>query len=419
MRQLAGLLLGLLIAALLFGSPSQAEGRRYALVIGNSTYVAVPTLPNPTNDASDIGGALTRAGFDVTYGLNVNRREFMGLLDKFAARSADGDAVVFFYAGHGFELDKVNYLVPVDARLRNRAAIARETVDLNTVIDALQKPGRPSVVFLDACRNSPLPPEMRSSPGNEGLAEVDTGRDLFVAFAAEPHKTARSGLGRNSPFTQALLTHLRRPGLSISDLMVDVRKDVYLATEGGQLPWDQSSLRSQFFFIPTLSITEQLATAGKTGQSGSATAAPDPGERSSTVGNDGQEADSSAGAPAPETSAADPGEAAAPAAETSAAPPPAAPDKAGKLRSTAKTEKDHTVKKPVATKKRPPAGKPAKTRVSSGKKPSAVGYSLKVWPLGSIAKGRRVRQQTEFGELVCIFQDERALFSPRRFCRFH
>ena len=417
------------LAAMMFlaQSASAESGKRYALVIGNGNYAAVPVLANPVNDASDVGGALTKAGFEVTYGLDVSQKEFRSLLDQFAAKSRDGAAVVFFYAGHGFEFDKTNHLVPIDAKLNDRAAITSETFSLNDVISAIEKPGRPAIMFIDACRNNPLPPGMRDTPGNEGLAEVDTGRDLFVAFAAEPHKTASSGLGRNSPFTQALVTHLRRPGLSISDLMVDVRKDVYLTTEGAQLPWDQSSLRSQFYFIPTLSITESRAGTAATA---------DTTERSTTVtdkqASDNADADaaSAAGrdhsADVTTSTEADTVEATQEKTTASKRDGGSKPDRSkkdAKRRTHNKTEKDQVFVKPVKAKTRKATVKAARRQpaqqTSHGKRPAATQYSVGVWPVDSISKGRRVRQQTQFGELVCIFLDERNKLSPYRLCSWH
>ena len=173
---------------------------------------------------------------------------------------------VFYYGGHGFQLGKENYLVPVDAALRDRTAIAVETVQLNRIISLLLAPKRRTVILLDACRNNPLPKKLRDRAGPQGLAEIGTGGgDLFVAFATEPGKLALDGKGRNSPFAKALLTHMTRPGLSISEMMVDLRKDVYASTQGVQLPWDQSSLRSQFYFSPMISVTESLASRTQNG----------------------------------------------------------------------------------------------------------------------------------------------------------
>ena len=252
-------ILGFLFAMVLAVIPASAAVKgRFALVIGNSGYAHVEALPNPVRDAADVADTLSRLGFEVTLGIDVAHRRFERVLEEFVLRSAGAEDVVFYYGGHGFQLGKSNYLVPVDAELKDRQSIAAETIQLNQVIKALQKAQRRTIVLLDACRNNPLPEGLRDKAGAQGLAEIDTGGgDLFVVFATEPGKLALDGRDRNSPFAKALLTHMTRPGLGISEMMVDLRKDVYVSTHGVQLPWDQSSLRSQFYFAPAISLTER------------------------------------------------------------------------------------------------------------------------------------------------------------------
>ena len=406
---------------------AEAQGR-YALVIGNSAYAKLEPLPNPVRDASDIGGAFAQAGFDVTYGLDVDMRELLSIVQKFAAKSRDGSAVVFFYAGHGFQLDGANHLVPVDATLNDREAVSGETIDLHTVISMLQDDGRPVVVLLDACRNSPLPPELRNSSDQQGLAEIDRGRDLFVAFATAPGKTASSGLGRNSPFTQALLNHVRRPGLTISEMMVDVRKDVYLATEGRQLPWDQSSLRSQFYFVPTLSVIEQMADVSrKTGETGGE---PESVLRETTIGRDQDSA----------KTASTPAKGDAPAAKSSAASETTAPSNDAGLmireaadanqstntaqQGTPGADTERKKEEAASSKKMREAGSAKRNRAASAlarkkaqnsprdsagstpaiqnkkNRPSANAYSFSVWRHGNIPIGTS-RKGTSYGTIVC------------------
>lgn len=242
---------------------AEGESERFALVIGNGGYESVPALRNPPRDASDVAEELDGLGFKVTLGVDVDRKKFRRLINDFVQESLGASDVVFFFAGHGFQIGNVNHLVPVDAMLESRDRIDRETVSLNDVIAALQARPHRTIILLDACRNNPLPEAIRRKEDGLGLAEVDTGRDLFVAFATEPGRVAFDGRGRNSPFTEALLRHMTRPGLSISDMMVDLRKDVFTSTQYAQLPWDQSSLRSPFQFVPAVSMSEQLAEASR------------------------------------------------------------------------------------------------------------------------------------------------------------
>ncbi len=229
-------------------APAQAAAR-VALVIGNGGYANIQSLKNPARDAADMAAKLEDLGFDVILGIDADRQQFGKLLGKALDRAKDAGSVVFYYAGHGFEVSGANRLVPVDAVLRDRARIADETIDANDVIARLNASGQQLIVLLDACRNSPLPKGIKLETDGEGLAKIEGGRDIFVAFATEPRQVAGDGKGRNSAFTKALLTHMERPGLSIADMMVDVRRDVFASTKGKQLPWDQSSLKSSFYFV--------------------------------------------------------------------------------------------------------------------------------------------------------------------------
>ena len=247
-----------LLCLLAAGSSFAAGKNRFALVIGNGGYERIEPLPNPARDAADMADTLSRLGFEVTLGIDLDHARFARFLEDFVLRSAGAGEVVFYYGGHGFQLGKANHLVPVDAGLKDRNAIADETIQLDRVITSLRAANRRIIIFLDACRNNPLPKNLRDRSA-QGLAEIDAaGSDLFVAFATEPGKVARDGKDGNSPFTRALLTHMVRPALGIAEMMLDVRKDVYAVTDGAQLPWDQSSLRSQFYFSPT-AAANQLA----------------------------------------------------------------------------------------------------------------------------------------------------------------
>jgi hypothetical protein len=183
-------------------------------------------------------------------GIDLTGDAFERLIEEFDAAATDADTVVFYYAGHGFQLNGLNHLAPVDAVLRDRSAINAETFVLNDIIARIHRRQRQTIVFLDACRNNPLPPGAREGTG-EGLAQVGTGDGTFIAFATQPGNVSYDGTGKNSPFTEALLTHIGKPGRNISNLMIEVRNDVSDRTLGRQVPWDQSSLRADFYFNPT------------------------------------------------------------------------------------------------------------------------------------------------------------------------
>lgn len=225
---------------------------KMALVVGNAAYAHVPGLETATDDAQDVASALRDLGFEVTLLTDVGSEVFWVVLDTFAAQSAGAETVLFYYAGHAFQSGGVNHLVPVGARLDTAESIGAETWTLDTVAGKLRGGSAQVLIFLDACRTSPLPEAFRADQG-VGLAQYDGGAGTFVAFATRPGAVAfdrTDGGSRNSPFTAALLNMIGKPGQSISDLMIGVRNAVDQATGGQQVPWDQSSLRAQVFLVP-------------------------------------------------------------------------------------------------------------------------------------------------------------------------
>jgi uncharacterized caspase-like protein len=243
------LLLRCLAAALAFAvSPAHAGEGRVALVIGNEAYENAPPLATPVRDAQDMARALRDLGFDVTVLTDANPDVFKAVLGAFAAKAAGAETALFYYSGHAFQQGGLNRLVPVSARLDDPAKLGDETLALNEIAAAIRPKDGQLLIFLDACRTNPLP----DAPQDAGLAQYDAGTGSFVAFATAPGQVAwdKGADGANSPFTGALLRHIAEPGQSLSDLMILVRNDVSDQTGGKQIPWEQSSLRSQFRFAP-------------------------------------------------------------------------------------------------------------------------------------------------------------------------
>jgi uncharacterized caspase-like protein len=243
------------VAWLLLAVPASAQ-KRVALVIGNSAYVHAAALPNPVNDASDMAAVLAELGFTVILGLDLDKQQFDAKVRDFSRALAEADTGLLFYAGHGLQVAGRNHLVPIDAQLQSERDLDFETVSLDFVLKQmeLEREGKTSIVFLDACRDNPLARNLARSMGTRsasiglGLAQVATGVGTFIAYSTQPGNVALDGSGRNSPFTAALRTHLAQPGHNITGLMIEVRKDVLAATGGKQVPWDHSSLTGNFYF---------------------------------------------------------------------------------------------------------------------------------------------------------------------------
>ena len=249
-----------ILAALAFASlPALAESR-FALVIGNGAYRAVPELVNPPNDARDVAEALKSLGFKVTFGVDLDQAEMQQAIAAFASSAAGADASLFYFAGHGLQFAGRNYLIPVDAQLHSVADIEKRTIPLDDVLGALKKDTGIHLVFLDACRSNPFAGAGVTLP-ESGLARVGKLPGFFTAFATQPDNVAFDGAGRNSPFARALLGHVATPGFDISSMMIAVRNDVFASDRrcSRSLP-TKSLLTRQFYFAGNAATEESPET---------------------------------------------------------------------------------------------------------------------------------------------------------------
>ncbi len=241
----------LVCLACLMAAPVHAA-TRVALVIGNSDYDTFPKLKNPRNDAEDVAAVLRDLDFEVVAGNDLTKTGFQAKIRDFSKALAGAEVALLFYAGHAIQVDGVNYIVPKDSQIEAKADLDFETVSLDFVLRQMEREAKTILVFLDACRDNPLSRGLARSIGGtqaRGLARVSDASDgMFIAFATSPNNVALDGEDRNSPFTSALLKHIRRPNVEISELMTDVRLDVYKATDQKQLPFTSSGLLGKFYF---------------------------------------------------------------------------------------------------------------------------------------------------------------------------
>jgi len=246
------ILAGLLGILFLFGGHTLALAeKRVALVIGNSTYKNVSPLPNPTNAAAAVEALLRAAGFDlVDSRQNLGNNDMRRAIREFTNQVRDADIAVVYYAGHGIEIDGINYLLPIDAKLEQDTDADDEAIPLDRLIRVLEPAKRLRLVILDACRENPFARTMKRSLGTRtvtrGLAKVEpTSTDTLIAYAAKAGSTAADGADGNSPFTKALLNNLAVPGLDLRIAFGRVRDDVLKATGNRQEPFVYGSLGGQ------------------------------------------------------------------------------------------------------------------------------------------------------------------------------
>jgi len=231
-----------------------ATEQRIALVIGNSAYSSGP-LKNPVNDATDMAAALKRAGFTVTLKKDANLQEMVETIEEFGNTLKKGGVGLFYYAGHGVQVNSVNYLLPISARINKESDVRFQAVDAGRVLAEMENANNGlNIVVLDACRDNPFGKSFRSA--SRGLAIVaNAPSGTFISYSTGAGQVARDGEGKNSPYTKALLENLTKPGLSISKVFMNVRSKV--KKETGQVPWELSSLEADFFFVP---VSDQPAT---------------------------------------------------------------------------------------------------------------------------------------------------------------
>ena len=245
-----------IVPCLLQSRPLWAEADRTqaALVIGNAAY-AQSGLVNPTNDAKAMQTLLDKAGFSVDLQLDASRSAMLEAIERFGKRvqASDTRLAIFYYAGHGAQLDWRNYLLPVDVAVSSAAAMKADCIDLGQVLEHFVKAQRKGadktfVVILDACRDNPF--GLGFKPQNKGLSQFDAPVGSLLAYATAPGNVASDGTGKNGLYTENLMKELSRPDVRIEDALKRVRLNVRLSSSGEQIPWESTSLESDVFIFP-------------------------------------------------------------------------------------------------------------------------------------------------------------------------
>jgi len=216
----------------------------FALVIGNSKYSFGP-LENPKNDANAIAKKLRDFGYDVEVIFDASRNQIVEALSASLSRAEKADVNLLYYAGHGVQINGVNYLVPTDVSLTNTETLQFSAVKISEIIDNFM-PAKTRLVFLDACRDNPLARSLRRSrnAAGSGLAAMDVASGTLISYATKDGSVALDNAGAsgaNSPYAKALLEHLGEP-LDITLVLRKVRQKVLDDTNNQQIPWDYGSL---------------------------------------------------------------------------------------------------------------------------------------------------------------------------------
>ena len=258
-KQLWILLFLVVVPMQAFAQPSSAPERRIAFVIGIGAYKNAPRLPNPVSDARAIGDTLRQLNFEVEEVYDPDFHDLSRSLREFGIKAQQADVAVIYYAGHGVQVGRENYLLPADALLERERDLVYEALPLELFLDEASQAKRLSIILLDACRNNPFVDRLSRGinapsrgPASAGLARVDAvPQNTLVAMATKADQTAEDGSGGHSPFAEALLKNLQTPGLELSLFFRSVRDGVLKATNNQQEPYVFSSLGAEpFYFNP-------------------------------------------------------------------------------------------------------------------------------------------------------------------------
>ncbi|MET1257421.1 caspase family protein [Aliikangiella maris] len=222
--------------------------RMTALVIGNADYPG-QKLRNTTNDSEDMSGKLSEFGFSVIHLSNAEKREIDDSVKSFRDNLNSNDIGLFYFAGHGMQIDGENYITAIDTDFDTEMDAKYSSYPLNKVIEIMERSkNKTNIIILDACRNNPYERAWHRAPGQRGLAPVFAPKGTIVAFATSPGEVAGDGAGRNGCYTEALLKHISSPDIPIEEMFKRVRNSLSVITKNKQTSWEHTSLSGDFFF---------------------------------------------------------------------------------------------------------------------------------------------------------------------------
>lgn len=228
------------------------EAQKYikgtALVVGINNYEKATRLDNAIFDANSFALSLEKLSFYTLKYFDVHIDDFDEAISKFIEQLNNFDVGVFYFAGHGIEIDGKNYLLAQNTPCDKVEAVKRYSMELQYVVDEMNKAScKTKILIIDACRNNPY--STSRGLGTTNLAPIFAPQGTIIAYSTSPGQTALDGgIGKNSIYTGALLEHINELGLPIETFFKKVRTTVYNLSEGKQTSWEHTSLIGNFSF---------------------------------------------------------------------------------------------------------------------------------------------------------------------------
>jgi uncharacterized protein (TIGR02145 family) len=225
---------------------SQTVEKRIALLIGNSNYKNGTVLKTPSNDASLMANTLEGLGFTVVLRNNASREEMISAISSFYNSLSDSKVALFYYSGHGMLINGVNFVIPVDAEIKDENMASFEAISVNDIVKKLESyPQNINIVILDACRSNPFRSWLR---GNQlGFSAMNPGPGTIIAFAASEGQTTSDGVGANGLYTEKLVKQMTKP-IPIESVFKNTRLEVQKASNNIQIPQEWTQLTGEFYF---------------------------------------------------------------------------------------------------------------------------------------------------------------------------
>ncbi|NVO12488.1 MAG: caspase family protein [Rhodoplanes sp.] len=223
-------------------------GPLLALVIGNGAYPdGEAPLAAPINDARAVAGELRTRGFDVELGENLSKQAMERAIQRFEAKITPGATALVYFSGHGLQVGRENYLVPVSAQIWRPEDVRRDGVGLEPLVAEMNTRGAVrKLVIVDAARRNPF--ERRLRGFSSGLAPIAGPEGTLVLYAVAPGKVADQENGDTSVFARELIAQIRAPGLTVEEVFNRTRVTVARATGGTQVPAVFSAMTDDFSF---------------------------------------------------------------------------------------------------------------------------------------------------------------------------
>lgn len=236
---------------------------RIALIIGNATYPDSP-LKNPVNDANAVQERLAILGFKTLKRTDATNKRMGNGLNEFSSHLNSCDVALFFFAGHGMQINGKNYLTAIDTNFDKEIDVKYSSLPLDKVIEVMENgTNQTDIIMLDACRNNPYERRWRGA-NLRGLAPVHAPKGMIIGYATSPGQIAYDGNGENGAYTDAFLKHVSTPDITIEDLFKRVRNTLSSSTRGRQISWEHTSLMGDFYFNFSFVTDELLAGYSET-----------------------------------------------------------------------------------------------------------------------------------------------------------